>query len=90
MRWTTGFSVWLCLVIGAGMLQGCNDEASDSEGAGDPNSISGEGVGTLPQDQVASVPVPVSGANLTQLTEEQAAYIGVKVEGPFKPDYYRY
>jgi adenosylhomocysteinase len=24
------------------------------------------------------------------LTEEQAKYIGVRKEGPFKPDYYRY
>ncbi len=30
------------------------------------------------------------GANLTTLTQEQADYIGVKVEGPYKPDYYRY
>ncbi|MGA0047557.1 MAG: adenosylhomocysteinase, partial [Methylophilaceae bacterium] len=27
---------------------------------------------------------------LTQLTEEQAKYIGVSVNGPFKPDHYRY
>ena len=27
---------------------------------------------------------------LTQLTPEQAAYIGVDVEGPFKPERYRY
>jgi adenosylhomocysteinase len=27
---------------------------------------------------------------LTQLSEEQAAYIGVPVQGPFKPDHYRY
>ena len=30
------------------------------------------------------------GAKLTTLSKEQADYIGVKVEGPFKPDYYRY
>jgi adenosylhomocysteinase len=29
-------------------------------------------------------------AQLTQLTEEQAKYIGVSVNGPFKPDHYRY
>jgi adenosylhomocysteinase len=28
--------------------------------------------------------------HLTQLTPEQAAYIGVSVEGPYKPDHYRY
>ena len=27
---------------------------------------------------------------LTELTPEQAAYIGVPVEGPYKPDHYRY
>ena len=30
------------------------------------------------------------GAKLTQLSPEQAAYIGVPVEGPYKPDHYRY
>jgi len=30
------------------------------------------------------------GAHLTRLTQEQADYIGVPVEGPYKPDYYRY
>jgi adenosylhomocysteinase len=30
------------------------------------------------------------GANLTTLSKEQADYIGVKVEGPYKPEYYRY
>jgi hypothetical protein len=27
---------------------------------------------------------------LTTLTAEQAAYLGVPVEGPYKPDHYRY
>jgi adenosylhomocysteinase len=27
---------------------------------------------------------------LTELTPTQAAYIGVPVEGPYKPDHYRY
>jgi adenosylhomocysteinase len=27
---------------------------------------------------------------LTTLTEEQAEYLGVPVEGPYKPDHYRY
>jgi adenosylhomocysteinase len=29
-------------------------------------------------------------ARLTALTNEQATYIGVPVEGPYKPDTYRY
>ncbi|MFD0919702.1 adenosylhomocysteinase, partial [Saccharopolyspora rosea] len=30
------------------------------------------------------------GVKLTKLTKEQAAYIGVDVDGPYKPDHYRY
>ncbi|MDX1572331.1 MAG: adenosylhomocysteinase, partial [Xanthomonadales bacterium] len=30
------------------------------------------------------------GAQLTELTPEQAEYIGVAVEGPYKPEHYRY
>ena len=30
------------------------------------------------------------GVKLTELTPDQAAYIGVPVEGPYKPDHYRY
>jgi adenosylhomocysteinase len=30
------------------------------------------------------------GVKLTQMNTEQAAYIGVKPEGPFKPEHYRY
>jgi adenosylhomocysteinase len=30
------------------------------------------------------------GVKLTKLTTEQAAYLGVPVEGPYKPDHYRY
>jgi adenosylhomocysteinase len=51
------------------------------------------GVHTLPKhldEQVARLHLGRIGAKLTKLTKEQADYIGVKVEGPFKPDYYRY
>jgi adenosylhomocysteinase len=30
------------------------------------------------------------GAKLTKLSKTQADYIGVPVEGPYKPEYYRY
>jgi len=30
------------------------------------------------------------GANLTRLTQEQADYINVPMDGPYKPDHYRY
>jgi adenosylhomocysteinase len=41
-------------------------------------------------EKVARIHVEALGASLTQLTPEQAAYIGVPVEGPYKPDHYRY
>ncbi|MBQ4913084.1 adenosylhomocysteinase [Maribacter sp. MMG018] len=41
-------------------------------------------------EKVAKLHLSRLGAELTELNPEQAAYIGVTVEGPFKPDYYRY
>ena len=41
-------------------------------------------------EKVAQLHLKRIGANLTKLSPEQAAYIGVPVEGPYKPDYYRY
>jgi adenosylhomocysteinase len=51
------------------------------------------GVYTLPKhldEQVARLHLDALGAKLTVLTDEQAAYIGVRVEGPYKSDAYRY
>ena len=48
---------------------------------------------TLPKhldEHVARLHLRKIGADLTELTPEQAAYIGVKVEGPYKPEHYRY
>lgn len=48
---------------------------------------------TLPKhldEMVARLHLAKIGVVLDTLTEEQAKYIGVKVEGPYKPDYYRY
>jgi len=48
---------------------------------------------TLPKhldEKVAFLHLAKLGAKLTKMTPEQAAYIGVKPEGPFKPDHYRY
>jgi adenosylhomocysteinase len=39
---------------------------------------------------VARLHLKKIGANLTILSKKQAEYIGVKVEGPYKPEYYRY
>ena len=41
-------------------------------------------------EMVARLHLQKIGVNLTTLSKEQADYIGVAVEGPFKPDYYRY
>jgi adenosylhomocysteinase len=41
-------------------------------------------------EMVARLHLKKIGVNLTELTEKQAKYIGVPVEGPYKPDYYRY
>ncbi len=51
------------------------------------------GVYRLPKhldEEVARLHLEKIGARLTKLTPEQAAYLGVPVEGPYKPDHYRY
>ncbi|MCB0857810.1 MAG: adenosylhomocysteinase [Solirubrobacterales bacterium] len=51
------------------------------------------GVFVLPKhldEKVARLHLKAVGADLTELSPEQAAYIGVKVEGPYKPEHYRY
>jgi adenosylhomocysteinase len=48
---------------------------------------------TLPKhldEKVAMLHLAKLGARLTKLTQEQADYIGVPVDGPFKPEPYRY
>ena len=41
-------------------------------------------------EEVARLHLEQLGVKLTKLTQEQADYIGVKVEGPYKPEHYRY
>jgi adenosylhomocysteinase len=41
-------------------------------------------------EMVATLHLQKVGAKLTKLSEKQAQYLGVKQEGPFKPEYYRY
>ncbi|MGC4757236.1 adenosylhomocysteinase [Micromonospora trifolii] len=51
------------------------------------------GVHTLPKhldEKVARLHLDALGVRLTELTKEQANYLGVPVEGPYKPDHYRY
>ncbi len=48
---------------------------------------------TLPKaldEKVARLHLAKLGVKLTRMTEEQTAYIGVPVDGPYKPEYYRY
>jgi adenosylhomocysteinase len=51
------------------------------------------GVYVLPKhldEKVARLHLDALGAKLTTLTDAQAAYLGVPMEGPYKPDHYRY
>src|ERR1700678_4258146 len=51
------------------------------------------GVYTLPKkldEEVARLHLDKIGVKLTTLTKKQADYLGVPVEGPYKPDHYRY
>jgi adenosylhomocysteinase len=51
------------------------------------------GVHVLPKhldEEVARLHLDSLGVELTELTKEQAEYIGVAVEGPYKPEHYRY
>ena len=51
------------------------------------------GVYILPKkldEEVARLHLAKIGAHLTELSKEQADYIGVPVEGPYKPEHYRY
>ena len=41
-------------------------------------------------EKVARLHLDALGVHLTELTPEQAAYLEVPVEGPYKPDHYRY
>jgi adenosylhomocysteinase len=51
------------------------------------------GVYTLPKhldEKVARLHLAALGVKLTELSKSQAEYLGVPVEGPYKPDHYRY
>jgi adenosylhomocysteinase len=51
------------------------------------------GVYVLPKhldEKVARLHLDALGVRLTTLTKEQADYIGISVDGPYKPDSYRY
>ena len=41
-------------------------------------------------EKVAAAHLDALGVKLTKLNDEQADYLGVTMDGPFKPDHYRY
>jgi adenosylhomocysteinase len=60
---------------------------------GQPNGFTAKDVTVLPKhldEKVARLHLAALGVRLTELSEEQAAYLGIPVEGPYKPDHYRY
>ncbi|HEU0288460.1 MAG TPA: adenosylhomocysteinase [Nocardioidaceae bacterium] len=51
------------------------------------------GVHTLPKqldEEVARLHLDALGVELTELSKDQAAYLGIHIDGPYKPDHYRY
>jgi adenosylhomocysteinase len=58
-----------------------------------PDEFAEKRVYVLPKhldEKVARLHLAALGVDLTELTPEQSAYLGIPVEGPFKPDHYRY
>jgi adenosylhomocysteinase len=41
-------------------------------------------------EEVARLHLEHLGVNLTELTKEQSDYLGIPIEGPYKPEFYRY
>ena len=41
-------------------------------------------------EEVARLHLPHLGVKLTELSQDQSDYLGIPVEGPYKPDNYRY
>ena len=58
-----------------------------------PEGMTPKAVTVLPKhldEKVARLHLDALGVKLTELSEEQAAYLGIPVEGPYKPEHYRY
>src|ERR1700754_682643 len=58
-----------------------------------PEEFAAKEVYDLPKpldEKVARLHLSALGVDLTELTPDQSAYLGVPVEGPYKPDHYRY
>jgi adenosylhomocysteinase len=63
---------------------------ADLEANMKPSALTVEVLPKLLDEEVAAHMVAGFCGVLTRLTQEQADYIGVKVDGPFKPDSYKY
>ena len=70
------------VVLRTGWLCGAPYEWGEHVGIGKRMGLTDEEVARLHLEKV--------GAKLTKLTPDQAAYLGVPVEGPYKPEHYRY
>jgi adenosylhomocysteinase len=60
---------------------------------GRPAELNAKTVEVLPKhldEKVARLHLDALGVKLTELSEDQAAYLGIPVDGPYKPDHYRY
>jgi adenosylhomocysteinase len=58
-----------------------------------PDGFASKEVTVLPKhldEKVARLHLAALGVELSELSEGQAAYLGIPVEGPYKPDHYRY
>ncbi len=58
-----------------------------------PEGMTPKGVTVLPKhldEKVARLHLAALGVELTELTSDQASYLGIPVDGPYKPDHYRY
>ena len=76
---------------GAGADRPAPARAGQADGVG--HSYNEKKVYTLPKkldEKVARLHLGKLGVKLTELSKEQADYIGVPVEGPYKPEHYRY
>jgi adenosylhomocysteinase len=70
-----------------------NQVMAQMELFGDSEGKYGLDVYVLPKhldEKVARLHLDALGIKLTRLTETQAAYLGLPVDGPYKPDMYRY
>ena len=60
---------------------------------GQPDGFTAKEVTVLPKhldEKVARLHLAALSVKLTELSEEQSAYLGIPVDGPYKPDHYRY